>query len=122
VAADSLLFVGTREGNIHCFGADNTQPTIHQQENLELAATPLAERAKYLIDQTNVKDGYCVVLGVGSGQLIDELLRQSELRLIVIDPDAARVQKIRERFADSDLYGTRITVCNSSITMYSLPP
>ena len=55
-------------------------------------------------------EGYCVVLGLTDGALVTELLRQSRLKLIAIDEDAATVRAVRGKLAAADLLGERVSV------------
>ena len=78
IAANGNLYVVTREGGIYCFGPKKVSPSTHPwrpQEN-ELVVDGWEDRASSLLEQTDVRDGYCLFLGVGSGRLVEELARQ----------------------------------------------
>ncbi len=81
-----------------------------------------ADKANQILAQTGVTEGYCVVLGVGTGGLIDELARQSKLQLIVIDPDANKIAKLRKRFDSQRRYGTRVVAHVGHPLNFGLPP
>ncbi|MCP4454507.1 MAG: LamG domain-containing protein, partial [Planctomycetes bacterium] len=66
--------------------------------------------AKMILDKTRVAKGYCVVLGGDSGQLAYELARQSDLRVICLDDNQARIDRVAGNLISANLYGTRITV------------
>jgi len=102
LAADGRLFVVTREGRVYCFGAEKVAPRTHPLRRRELPATQgqWAERAGEILERTGVEDGYCLVLGVESGRLIEELLRQSRLSIIAVDPDVNKVRALREKLYD----------------------
>ena len=87
-----------------------------------MAKTPLRPHIRAVLEKTEASDGYAVVVGAESDELVDELLLQSNLRLIVIDPDEDRIEALRERFAFSDLYGTRIVGYVGDLATLSLPP
>src|SRR5205823_3465268 len=94
LAADDRLFAVTRQGRLYCFGEKQGEPRTHA-----LSAAPPSpphdlwgERVRSLVEKTGVHDGYCVVWGVGSGRLIAELVRQTALPIIVIDPDARQAE------------------------------
>ncbi len=122
LAADERLFVATREGLIHCFGPEKRQPWTHILAQSNIESTPSADKVARLLDGTKVTGGYCVVLGIGTGQLIDELVRQSDLRVVAIDPDTKKVEKIRQRFSDAGVYGSRVVARTGDATTFSLPP
>lgn len=54
--------------------------------------------------------GFAVVLGGTDGRLAYELARNSELDVILVEPDAARVAEIRKHLEQTGLYGTRVSV------------
>ncbi|MGI9458241.1 MAG: PQQ-binding-like beta-propeller repeat protein, partial [Aeoliella sp.] len=122
VAADSRLFVTSADGTIHCYGGDNVDIQHFKRKPVDIAKTPQRERVAQVLEQSKAAEGYCVVVGADSHDLIDELLLQSDLRLLVFDPNAERVDSLRERFAESDLYGTRIVASVGDPATHSLPP
>ena len=79
-------------------------------------------RAAEILKQTGVRDGYCVVLGVGSGRLIEELVRQSALRVIALEPDTAKVASARCGFFKQGVYGSRVHVVPGDLTTLKLAP
>lgn len=122
VAADGRLFVVTKEGRLLCYGAE-AKPT--RAEVVGLAVAPQDEwskRAATLLEESQVRDGYCLALGIGSGRLIEELANQSKLAIVVIDPDAEKVNALRKRLDDQGLYGTRVTAEVGEPLKFGLPP
>ena len=45
----------------------------------------------------NARAGYCLVLGGVDGSLALELIRKSDLQVVVVEQDAVRVQQIRDQ-------------------------
>lgn len=114
VAEDRLL-VSTDTGRIYSFG--NGEPPPAAQAAAPQAQFPgQADAAIYeaaaetILNQTGIREGYCLVLGAPTGRLAHELAKRSELNIYVVDADAARVQAAREAFDAAGLYGTRVTV------------
>ena len=108
---------------MHCFGAGQVELRVHAQRRRPIPeATPWSGRAATLLTHTDAGDSYCIVAGMGSGGLISELLRQSELRLIVVDPDQHYVDKLRRHYDHADLYGTRIFAHVGRPAAFGLPP
>lgn len=70
--------------------------------------------AQSILSQTGIDKGYCLVYGCVDGRLAYELAKNSELTVIGVDSDPARIQKIRQRFMKKKLYGVRFT-------FYSVP-
>ncbi|MCX5685121.1 MAG: PQQ-binding-like beta-propeller repeat protein, partial [Planctomycetota bacterium] len=125
LAADGRLFAVTRQGGLYAFGAAAPQAV---RTHAEPAAGPPAPAdgwsaaVEALLRQPGAGEGYGVVLGVGAGRLIEELLRQSSLRLIAVDPDEKKVAALRDRFERAGLYGRRIAVLAGDPATFVLPP
>jgi len=62
------------------------------------------------------------VLGFGSGRLIEQLARHSDLYVIAIGRDADRAQELRKQLHRAGLYGTRVSVHVGDPLTYPLPP
>ena len=109
LAADGRLFVVTAQGSIHCLGPNEGEPKIYPVAKSTPSVTPddWTERAAELLQQANVENAYCLVAGVGSGRLIEEIARQSDLQIVGVDPDASKISKLRRRLDAAGLYGTR---------------
>src|SRR5207247_2359545 len=81
-----------------------------------------SERVRGLVERTGIREGYCVAWGVGSGRLIAELVRQTALNLIVIDPDPRQVQALREHLQAAGVPCERVTILHGDPLTLSLPP
>ncbi len=125
LAADDRLFVVTDGGKLYCFGGEKvTQPITHAPKAAEIA-TPQdqwAKKAGRILAQTKVTQGYCLVLGAGTGRLAEELVRQSKLNVIVIDADAVKVDSLRRRWDAAGLYGERLSAIAADPLKAGLPP
>jgi len=124
LAADDKLFVVTAEGSILMFAAPKAvEATTHQVTNASSSATDdWTSKAKALLNATDVRDGYALVLGIDSGRLIEELVRQSELHVIAVDNNADKVAAVRQRLDDMGLNGTRASVVIGDPTTYPFSP
>ena len=125
IAADKKLFAVTEEGRIYCFGANDAKPKTHALQVKPLPDTPDDEwtaAAKLLKERPDPTGGWCVLLGIGSGRLIDEIVSQSNLHVIVIDRDAVKIDALRRRMDDAGLYGKRVTALVGDPFDYPLPP
>ncbi len=73
-------FVVTTEGRILAFGAPmSDEPLVHVPPVSEpSAADQWTARATAVLEATNVRDGCALVLGIDSGRLVEELVRQSD--------------------------------------------
>jgi len=124
LAAQGKLFVVTKEGAIHCFGGEKTEQKVFENKSPALAATEKqwSDLATEILDQTEASNGYGLVLGIGSGSLVEELLRQSQLQIIAIDPDANKVNALRRHLNDLGLYGTRAVARVADPLTFEFPP
>ncbi len=123
LAADGKLIVTTKEGGIHCFGEGTAEPKTHALETRPLpdTADQGARHAAEILEAAGVSEGYCVVLGLGDGRLMEEILAQSKLRVIGVDADGRKVNALRDRLVAAGLYG-RAQVFLGEPFDFPLPP
>jgi len=124
LAADGKLFVVTEEGRIYAFGEEKrAKPVVHA---LGAALPPKPDRWKAtaadILEAGDTSAGYALVLGLGTGRLAEELVRQSGYNVVAIDADAEKVEEFRRRFHQAGLYGTRIAILVGDPATYPLPP
>ena len=70
----------------------------------------VAELAGRILTQSGVRDGYCLVLGANDGRLALELVRQSQLQVVVVEDDVDRIAAVRKRFDEAGVQGVRASV------------
>jgi len=108
MAADDKLFVTTAEGWIHCFGKtdDSITAKIYNKLPVKLKSKEdkWVAKAKAILDHSGIKSGYCLVLGVVDGRVIEELLKQTELHIIAVEKDADKIDKKLLRFTLGIIY------------------
>jgi len=125
IAADEKLYVVTQEGRIYCFSdasGKSAAPLRHELATQPLVADELwSAKADALLKATQVDQGYCLAWGIGSGGLVSELARQSELRIIAIEPDPAKATAFRERLRMHGLT-ERVSVIVGDPQRVILPP
>ncbi|MCP4641606.1 MAG: PQQ-binding-like beta-propeller repeat protein, partial [bacterium] len=113
VAADDKLFAVTVEGRLMVFGAGTGKDPV-RRDLTEASASEVADgavaRAKDIVKQTGVSEGYALFYGVGDGSLLRALADETDLRLIAFDPDANRVDEVRRELDAQGLYDGRIAV------------
>ena len=124
LAADGKLFVATREGRIYAFGGqERTEHVVYTKPTAPApAADEWTKKAAEILAMTETTDGYVLVLGIGTGRLAEEFVRQSKCDVIAIDPDAERVASLRKQFEEAGLYGTRISILVGDSISCPLPP
>ncbi len=115
--ADSRLLVSTTTGQIKCYGqqtASAAAVTSFQRETADFTngkeSSASADLVRQILKQTGKKAGYCLVLGLGTGQLLYDLATQSELTVYCLDNDAAKIRRARQALDRTGLYGRRIVI------------
>ncbi|MHC4643509.1 MAG: outer membrane protein assembly factor BamB family protein, partial [Planctomycetota bacterium] len=106
------LYVSTDKGQIHCFrnGVKDKSKVItagidtkpYPRDELTEVYT---EAAKHIVRQTDIRKGYCLVLGSGEGRLVYELARLTDLKIIGVEKDAKKVAIARKALDKAGLYG-----------------
>jgi outer membrane protein assembly factor BamB len=115
VGAD-CLWVSTSTGRIYCFGvmAGNgpASPAIAKASPYPADQhTAMYEAAaEEILRRTNVRRGFCLVVGSERGRLAYELARRSELKIYGVEPDPAKVDEARQALSAAGLYGTRVVI------------
>lgn len=125
VAADDRLFAVTREGRLHCFADASANPTLVEQRLSKPSQARQAgaqAKAAALLKEVEVSDGYALAWGVGSGALLQELVQQSSLRVIVIEPDQAKADRFRGELRAQNVPGDRLSVVVADPREVALPP
>ena len=111
--ADDKLYVATDHGTLYCFGTGGPQPVanIGPEETEPYKANPLVTRGvEEILRTTRIREGYCLDLGCGDGQLAYELAKRTDLTIFAVDNDRAMVREARRKLAAAGFYGDRVTV------------
>lgn len=121
VCADEKLFVVTSDGWIHMFSGRSTEPVIHRlpTDSQDVAMTA---DTKNILANVGDSRGYCVSLGIGDGKQIEQILRHTQMQVVVVDADEERLNRFRRRLDTQGHYGPRATCLHGSVDSLSLPP
>jgi outer membrane protein assembly factor BamB len=124
IAANGRLIVASLDGTIHCFGKGALKSKTHSRTSEPIAAAESGsiERAAAILKESAVTDGYAVLLGLSNEQLVDELLRTSELRIIAVDSDSARINDLRQRLMTDGDYSDRLQLIEGNPDTADIPP
>ncbi|MBL7188143.1 MAG: PQQ-binding-like beta-propeller repeat protein [Phycisphaerae bacterium] len=122
LAADGKLFVTTIEGRLYCFAGEKTEPKRYALEVKPLPAGSRRGKVRKMLETTGQEDGYCILLGLGSDELLLRLLDQTDLHIVALDSDAEKVEAMRRKLDAAGLYGTRAAVHVGDIMEMKLPP
>jgi outer membrane protein assembly factor BamB len=124
LAAAGKLFVVTSDATLLCFSGTAGEP----REFADRSAPPLpasgppAQAAAEIVRHSGVAEGYCLVLGIDSGELALALLQHTKLRLIVVEEEPQQAQRLRDRLIASGYYGPRAQVVVDDPRTIVLPP
>lgn len=127
LAGDGRLFAVTGDGNLYCFGEG--EPKGGKAQMIRLGTEKLQEKAgdewqeevARILGNKGAGEGFALALGIGSGGMIEELLGQSDLRVVALERDAAKVESFRRRMEAAGLYGTRVSVVEGDPLQGGLP-
>ncbi len=115
-AARGRLLVGTDKGEVYCFTPEAGPPsTVEAPDPVPPkwdapATRRAAEGAERVLRTAGIRRGYGLLLGAGLAPLACELAERSELRIVLREPDAAKVASTRALLDAAGLYGRRIAV------------
>lgn len=127
LVADGKLFVVLADGKIQCFGPTNpeeikTYPLSKSGLVSRGGEDRWAQHAKTALSAAATDEGYALVIGLESGHLAEELLSQSEMKVIAIDADAHKINSLRRRIIGTGLYGSRFEAITVDPKQVKLPP
>jgi outer membrane protein assembly factor BamB len=124
LAAHDRLFVVTKDGSIHCFGAEAVEPRQHALPQFadDVQSDEWATLAKSILSAAGDKGGYAIVVGLKNGRLVEELLIQSRYNVIAVDADPTIINRLRRKFAADQRFSMRFQAINVEPADVRLPP
>jgi hypothetical protein len=111
VAAGKLVVV-TLDGKLYCFSPRKPKSVVRYPlkiDSLPTASGNASRFGKQVLDAVNDRHGYALVLGIAENGLLDTLVAQTEFHVIAVDPDAVKVDRLRQQFDAAGLYGRRVS-------------
>ena len=120
-AAGGRLFVSTTHGKIYAFAAPDAAPQLERAAQFPITdnepvyaddklTNMYATAAKDILQRTGTPQGFCLVVGSEQGRLAYELARNSELKIVGVEPDAEKVAASRDALDRAGLYGNRVLI------------
>lgn len=117
VAAHGYLVVSTDKGPIYCFGATDVTASKAIDERSRTNPFPAdaltqtyRNAARKITSESGVQKGYCLVLDCADGRLAYELAKMTELQIVGLEQDPAKLEKARRNLAKAGLLGSRVIV------------
>jgi len=110
------LFASTDRGIIYCFSPEEgieaktvdlrrVTPFPHPDPE---SRRRCGEAAEWILKESGVKRGYCLVLGSGRGELVHELALRSDLQVIGVEDDEEKVEASRKALHAAGLSGRAV--------------
>jgi len=125
--ANGRLLVSTDEGAIHCFvqgenarGLKAGPRAVDNAFGRDPAAALYAATAKRIIEESDVKRGYALLLG-DAGRLALELTRRTELMIYMVTPDDNKAGEARRALNAAGVYGGRVAVILNPLDRLPFP-
>ncbi len=123
LAAGGRLFAVTTDGSIMAFGAEKPDeprflPAFSAASDPSLDA---GRRVRELIDRTGVVDGYAMMYDSTDTDYLEALVTNTRLHVIAVVPGADEADRMRRRFDDAGMYGSRIEVHTGDPATFSVP-
>ena len=123
--SDDHLLVSTTAGKVYAFAAAAQKlPALAETPALEKNPFPqdalskrYAEAAEQVLAHSNVKDGFCLVIGSEQGRLAWEIAQRSNLKVYGLEPDAEKVRASRDTLVRTGLYGSRLVIDHLDLTV-----
>jgi outer membrane protein assembly factor BamB len=123
-AAGGRLFVSTTYGKIYAFAAPDAAPELKSAAQFPATVTQpvyandkltgmYATAAKEILQRTGTPRGFCLVVGSEQGRLAYELARNSDLKIVGVEPDAEKVAASRKALDRAGLYGNRVLIIHA---------
>lgn len=110
-AGNGRIVATTDKGVVYLFDGDpDPLPTPAPVAKADRPDDKSVAEAKAILDAASTKSGYTVLLGAGRGDLALALAQQSDMHIIVVEPDAKLAEAARLRIATAGFYGTRISI------------
>jgi outer membrane protein assembly factor BamB len=110
-AGNGRLVATTDRGVVYLFDGDSSPlPASTPVAPVAVLSAAAQVEAQAVLEAVGVRAGYAVLLGAEQVDFALALVRQSELHLIVQEPDEALAQALRLRAAETGVHGTRLAV------------
>ncbi len=124
LAARDRLFVTTIDGRLYCFGPEHRGPLHHafNPEPVSPHSDRFAATAEILLREVGETEGYALMLGSGSGDLLRELIKRSDFHVVVVENDPDKARQLRDEFVDTGVSGRRAAVIETDPADFSVQP
>jgi len=124
IAANGRLFVVTRQGKIACYSDTKVPAKIHQLPKPTKVTADAAVQSTLagILKATTIRDGYALILDTEDGELATKLATETNLQVIALAADQAKVDQLRQRFIGSGDSCQRLSFLAGQLPKIGLPP
>ena len=92
--SDGLIFGTGKDGTLFCAGPPlSVDSSVHGRAVAAPAGD--SETAESIVSASEHREGYALIAGLKDGSIVEGLLRGSQLYVVAVDPDVAKVDRIR---------------------------
>jgi outer membrane protein assembly factor BamB len=131
-AGAGCLVAVTEEGGVYCFGGADAPgaapyvPLVHVAAGAVPTTLPAGEarvvgQAAAILADARRDAGWALGLGAPSLPLVREIVRQSRLECVIVEPSPDAADQLRRELAREGLYGVRVSVLVGDIGAIPLP-
>jgi len=124
VAANGRLFVTMLDGALYCF-ASAAVPAKRYEQNPRPVTTHGAVSkvtAADLLEATNARNGYALVLGTRDGSLAHHLATRTNFNVIALVPGEKQTDALRREYINADVHCQKLSFLTGQISEIGLPP
>lgn len=123
LAGDGKLIAVTLDGRLLVYGDQTiSDETIEESLQPPLPTATAETAAVQLIQRTTTDAGYVLWYGSANLELLSAVLSKSDFQVVVVEPDRARVNELRQILDSQGQYGRRVTVHHGTPYSYKAPP
>ena len=121
IAGDDKLFVMT-DSSIQCFSDSPTVVTRHAIADAARASAKPQAVVDAILERDPDPHGYALSIGIASSDAAEQLIAQTSLHVIAVDPNADSLEALRRGKGLDQEYGMRIAAIESDASSVKLPP
>lgn len=123
VAAAERLFAVTLDGRILTFGQTPCEARLLARAEAGTApdARAVSEAARW-VEAVGARQGYVLWYGVDDGESLRARAAASDFHIIGIDPDVAKIDRLRRQLDAEGWYGERISLQAGTLETFPAPP
>jgi len=120
VAANGKLIASCSDGTIMVFGSEkpgNVKVIDRTYNGVSLRTKHVAKE----IEETGIKEGYCLLIGTGNQDNINYILSSTSLNIVAVERDKEKIEKLRTYYHERGVSSLRFSIIPSEGDLPLLP-